>query len=466
MLKIVSLFIVLTGLLVFDFSWYLLFFVLVVLSLYFLLMGHYEYIDFSYFGVGLGGSLLSVVLVWLSLWIIILILLARLRNIRNGIYFLLIILFIVVFLFLVFLRLNLIWFYISFEAVLVPTYLLIIGWGYQPERLQAGIYLIFYTMFVSLPLLIIILWINSTRENTTILFKEISWLGVFVFFGGVGAFLVKMPIFFVHLWLPKAHVEAPVSGSIILAGILLKIGGFGLYRINEYFVPVVKGLGIIWIRVGLVGGLYISLVCLRQSDLKSLIAYSSVVHIRLVISGLITISWVGLVGRVILMLGHGLCSSGLFCLANINYERLHSRSVLVNKGLINLLPRGALIWFLLVSSNMAAPLSLNLIGEISLLGCLLRYSSFIIIILVFLSFFSAAYCLYLYSSIQHGSLIKGSIPFNEILQVEYLTLLLHWVPLNVLFLKIDFFIVCLNSLIKIKGCGSFDVVNTLGSEVF
>nr|ALO77139.1 NADH deshydrogenase subunit 4 [Passalidae sp. GENSP02] len=394
--------------------------------------------DFVHISMGLGVDLLAYMLILLSFFIIMLMMMASssiyfLNNFLKLFMYNLIIL--GVFLMITFSCMNLMLFYLFFELSMLPVLLMIVGWGYQPERIQAGVYMLFYTLFASFPMMISLFFYYKNYNTLSLFYFMESLDNLFMYICMILVFLVKFPMYYVHLWLPKAHVEAPIAGSMILAGVMLKLGGYGIARVMKLFIYSTLLMNKVIIVFGLFGGMLVSILCLTQMDLKSLIAYSSVSHMSLVLAGMMSMSIMGLMGGLVMMIAHGLCSSGLFCMANIYYERSNSRSFYVNKGMLMFMPGLAIFSFLLAVNNMAAPPSLNLLGEILLINSMVSWNYFMMIILFIISFFGAVYSLLFYININHGSKYSGLFVVYEGKISEYLLLFLHWFPLNLLILK-------------------------------
>nr|YP_002290762.1 NADH dehydrogenase subunit 4 [Elassoma zonatum]BAG74847.1 NADH dehydrogenase subunit 4 [Elassoma zonatum] len=346
------------------------------------------------------------------------------------------------FLILAFSATELIMFYVMFEATLIPTLILITRWGNQTERLNAGTYFLFYTLVGSLPLLVALLILQNSAGSLSLLTLQynnpihlMSYADKFWWAACLLAFLVKMPLYGVHLWLPKAHVEAPIAGSMILAAVLLKLGGYGMIRMLTVLEPLTKELSYPFIILALWGVIMTGSICLRQTDLKSLIAYSSVSHMGLVVAGILTQTSWGITGAMILMIAHGLTSSALFCLANTNYERTHSRTMILARGLQVALPLMTAWWFFSSLANLALPPLPNLMGELMIITSLFNWSWWTIVLTGSGTLITAGYSLYMFLMTQRGPLPRHISALEPSHSREHLLLAMHTLPLIMLIFK-------------------------------
>ena len=318
--------------------------------------------------------------------------------------FIICLIFITFILFNIFCVLDLVFFYIFFESILIPMFILIGVWGSRQRKIHAVYQLFFYTLFGSLLMLLGILVIYSHIQTTDIrilyntnfsFYRQlILWLSFFF------AFCIKVPLFPFHIWLPEAHVEAPTVGSVILAGVLLKLGTYGLLRFviplfcdaTYFFLPFVYTLCIL-------GIVYTCCSTIRQVDLKKVIAYASVSHMSFVILGLFTSNLQGICGSVFLMLSHGIVSSGLFFCIGCIYDRYKTRILRYYSGLVFTMPIFSLCFFILILSNISFPGTSSFIGEFLILVGLFENNHFSALIATFSIILTAVYSIWLYNRI-------------------------------------------------------------------
>ena len=316
---------------------------------------------------------------------------------------------ILLFLIILFSVLELLSFYILFEIILIPIFLLIGIWGSREEKIEASFYFFFYTLIGSFLMLLSIFKLYSLFGNTNFIFLyhlSINFnLECMLFLGFFISLCIKIPMFPFHLWLPKAHVEAPISGSILLAGILLKLGGYGFLRLLlPLFSKSLNYYSCFLIILSLLSIIYAGLSTFRQNDLKKLIAYSSVSHMGIVTLCIFIASSEGLISAIIMMLAHGFISSAYFIFSFVLYARFQTRLIKYYKGLTISMPILSFLVLFLVLGNIGFPYTLNFITEFLAIKTTLNYSLFAVIILSLGCFISLVYSIFLYNRMFFGSI--------------------------------------------------------------
>ena len=368
--------------------------------------------DFIKFKLGVDG--ISILFIVLTTFITPICIISCVNSVKERVNeFLIAILVLETFMIGVFCSLDLVVFYLFFEAGLIPMFLIIGVWG-GPKRVYSAFKFFLFTLLGSVLMLVAIIaiyWITGTTDVTEIYkikipkeYQNLLWLAFF------SSFAVKMPMWPVHTWLPDAHVEAPTAGSVILAAILLKMAGYGFLRFSlpmfpiasEYFTPLIFTLSIIAI-------IYTSLVALMQEDMKKLIAYSSVAHMGYVTLGIFTFTKQGIEGSIFQMISHGLISAALFLCVGVVYDRLHSRKISTYGGLVNYLPKYSFLFILFALAGLGLPGTSGFLGEFLVLTGAFQKSYVVSMLATFGVVLGAAYMLWMVKRVVFGNTNNSEI---------------------------------------------------------
>ncbi|CAM1641254.1 N-terminal [Bartonella apis] len=313
----------------------------------------------------------------------------------------------------VFCALDAVLFYVFFEGSLIPMFIIIGVWG-GPRRVYASLKFFLYTFLGSVLMLVAIMvmyWQAGTLDIPTLLhYKFPAHTQFWLWFAFFASFAVKLPMWPVHTWLPDAHVEAPTAGSVILAGILLKLGGYGFIRFSLPMFPIASAdLAPFVFTLSLIAIIYTSLVALVQEDMKKLIAYSSVAHMGYVTMGIFAANEQGIEGAIYQMLSHGIVSAALFLCVGVIYDRMHTREIAAFGGLANNMPKYAVAFMVFTMANIALPGTSGFLGEFLTLIGVFQVNSWVAVIATTGVILSASYALYLYRRVIFGKLDKESL---------------------------------------------------------